>query len=136
MTSLADSSSPLLLSINGDSRALSSLLPTQAPHLSSSPLHCSTPSFVAVRRSSPLVAGARGVRRSVPFVAGVHRSRVLAVRSRAPLSVDPSPSHARTREADCAVDDPNSFEDDPQDPLEQEGDAGDFDGDFIDDDDF
>nr|ACG24776.1 hypothetical protein [Zea mays] len=102
MTSLADSSSPLLLSINGDIRALSSLLPTQAPHLSSSPLHCSTPSFVAVRRSSPLIAGARGVRRSVPFVAGVHRSHVLAVRSRAPLSVrskpvDPSPSHARTR---------------------------------------
>jgi hypothetical protein len=88
---LADHSSPLPLSIKGDNRALSSLLPTQAPHLSRSPLHCSTPSFVVVRRSSPLVAGARGVHRSVPFVAGVHRSHVLAVRSRAPLSVRPKP---------------------------------------------
>ncbi|NP_001132590.1 uncharacterized protein LOC100194062 [Zea mays] len=37
------------------------------------------------------------------------------------------------READCVVEDPNSCEDDPQDTFEQEGDAGDFDGDFIDD---
>ena len=27
--------------------------------------------------------------------------------------------YATLLEADCAVDDPNSFEDDPQDPLEQ-----------------
>jgi hypothetical protein len=62
-SSLADFSSPSLpLSIKGNNRALSPLLPTQAPHLSSSPVHCSTPSFVAVRRrSSPepqFIAGA------------------------------------------------------------------------------
>ncbi|XP_020406711.1 uncharacterized protein [Zea mays] len=33
-------------------------------------------------------------------------------------------------EADCVVEEPNLFEDDPHDSFGKEGDAGDFDGDF------
>src|SRR5690348_8587648 len=75
----------LLLPIKG-SRALSPFSPyPSSPHLSSSPrspVHCSTPSFVTVRRRSS---------RSPQFVAGATHSP-SAVRSRALLfSTRPNP---------------------------------------------
>nr|ACN37054.1 unknown [Zea mays] len=110
MTSLADSSSPLLLSINGDSRALSSLLPTQAPHLSSSPLHCSTPSFVAfagVRRSLPEPVEFAGVCRSSPEFTGATYS-LSVVEPRSPSGRNPSIRPRHTHEPEV-VGDPNLF---------------------------
>jgi hypothetical protein len=61
--SLADSSSSLPLSIKGSRDSLLSPAYPSSLHLSSSPVHCSTPSFVAVRRRSPWSSPECAVRR-------------------------------------------------------------------------
>jgi hypothetical protein len=101
----------LPLSIKGSRASLSHPPNPSSSHLSSSPVHCSTPSLVAVRRrSSPLVAGVRGVRRSVPsspeFTGATHSLSV--VEPRTPSGRNPSIRPRHTHEPEV-VGDPNLF---------------------------
>ncbi|NP_001389462.1 uncharacterized protein LOC100278012 isoform 1 [Zea mays] len=88
---------------------------------SSPPLRCSR------RRHITPIGAADAVcrRRGRPEADTVLPSTFL----RAVLCSSPS---FESSEANCVVEDSNLIEDNPQDMLEQEGDAGDFDGDFDD----
>ncbi|XP_020397379.1 uncharacterized protein [Zea mays] len=91
------------------------------PATRSPPLRCSRP-----RRITPIgAADALCHRRGRLEADAVLPSTFL----RAVLCSSPP---FESSKADCVVEDLNLFEDDPQDMLEQEGDAGDFDGDFDD----